>query len=252
MNTAHTGVLLAASIFAGAASAQLVYDNGVGGPAGLTSSLVSDYSVPQNVADSLALQPDQAVTRIEWSGLYAGGDATPPATDNFVINIRSDAAGSPGGVLVSFPVGNSVSRTLVEPSGGSLTNVYTYAADISFTFLSGVVYWIEIENDNGIRDDDTWAWGTGPTSAPGSAWFSQNQGTNWFDSTFPGVDFRLYADAEPCLADTNGDGSVTPADFSAWVAAFNAMTPACDQNGDGLCSPADFSAWVANYNAGCD
>ena len=57
--------------------------------------------------------------------------------------------------------------------------------------------------------------------------------------------------APECLADTNGDGAVTPADFSAWVAAFNAMAPQCDQNGDGSCTPADFSAWVANYNAGC-
>jgi len=55
----------------------------------------------------------------------------------------------------------------------------------------------------------------------------------------------------PCPADTNGDGSVTPADFSAWIAAFNAMSPQCDQNGDGSCTPADFSAWIANYNAGC-
>ncbi len=54
-----------------------------------------------------------------------------------------------------------------------------------------------------------------------------------------------------CLADTNGDGIVSPADFSAWVAAFNAQAPECDQNDDGICSPADFSAWVANYNAGC-
>ena len=54
-----------------------------------------------------------------------------------------------------------------------------------------------------------------------------------------------------CIADTNGDGVLSPADFSAWVAAFNAMSPACDQNGDGTCTPADFSAWVANYNAGC-
>ena len=54
-----------------------------------------------------------------------------------------------------------------------------------------------------------------------------------------------------CLADTNGDGAVTPADFSAWVSAFNTSAPECDQNGDGSCSPADFSAWVANYNAGC-
>ncbi len=56
---------------------------------------------------------------------------------------------------------------------------------------------------------------------------------------------------EDCLADTNGDGMLTPADFSAWVAAFNAASPSCDQNEDGVCSPADFSTWVANYNAGC-
>ena len=62
----------------------------------------------------------------------------------------------------------------------------------------------------------------------------------------------VWAPSGPsCLADTNGDGMLSPADFSAWVAAFNAMAPECDQNSDGLCSPADFSAWVANYNAGC-
>jgi len=67
-----------------------------------------------------------------------------------------------------------------------------------------------------------------------------------------GVTYVYDLDVAPtCLADTNGDGAVTPADFSAWVAAFNAMAPECDQNGDDVCSPADFSAWVANYNAGC-
>lgn len=55
-----------------------------------------------------------------------------------------------------------------------------------------------------------------------------------------------------CLADTNGDGEVTAADFSAWIAAFNAALPACDQNADGLCTAADFSAWIANFNAGCE
>ena len=54
-----------------------------------------------------------------------------------------------------------------------------------------------------------------------------------------------------CSADVNLDGQLTPADFSAWVAAFNTQSPACDQNSDGKCSPADFGAWVANYNSGC-
>jgi len=54
-----------------------------------------------------------------------------------------------------------------------------------------------------------------------------------------------------CVADVNGDGALSPADFTAWINAFNAQAPACDQNADGMCTPADFTAWVANYNAGC-
>ncbi len=61
----------------------------------------------------------------------------------------------------------------------------------------------------------------------------------------------LVSYGEPCLADVNGDGAVSPADFSAWVAAYNAQAPGCDQNGDGQCTAADFSAWVTNYNSGC-
>ncbi|MFI4892513.1 MAG: metallophosphoesterase [Phycisphaerales bacterium JB058] len=52
-------------------------------------------------------------------------------------------------------------------------------------------------------------------------------------------------------ADVNGDGLITPADFSTWVSRFNSNAPGCDQNQDGACSAADFSAWVASYNAGC-
>ncbi len=54
-----------------------------------------------------------------------------------------------------------------------------------------------------------------------------------------------------CPADTNGDGQLTPADFTAWIDAFNNNLPACDQNADDSCTPADFSAWIAAYNAGC-
>jgi len=54
-----------------------------------------------------------------------------------------------------------------------------------------------------------------------------------------------------CVADVNGDGVTSPADFSAWVAAFNAGSLPCDQNFNGLCSSSDFSAWVSNYALGC-
>lgn len=55
-----------------------------------------------------------------------------------------------------------------------------------------------------------------------------------------------------CPADTNGDGELTPTDFTAWINAFNNDLPECDQNGDGSCTPTDFTAWVGNFNAGCN
>ena len=55
----------------------------------------------------------------------------------------------------------------------------------------------------------------------------------------------------PCLPDVNGDGELSPTDFTAWINAFNNGDPGCDQNGDGSCSPTDFTAWIANFNAGC-
>ncbi|GAB5497418.1 MAG: hypothetical protein Phyf2KO_24980 [Phycisphaerales bacterium] len=54
-----------------------------------------------------------------------------------------------------------------------------------------------------------------------------------------------------CIADVNGDGSLTPTDFTAWINAFNNNLPACDQNNDGSCTPTDFTAWINNFNAGC-
>ncbi len=61
----------------------------------------------------------------------------------------------------------------------------------------------------------------------------------------------IVSETGACPADTNSDGNLTPADFTAWIAAFNALAPECDQNGDTLCTPADFTAWIANFNAGC-
>ncbi len=65
---------------------------------------------------------------------------------------------------------------------------------------------------------------------------------DWLEFTLVGAD---------CLPDTNGDGMLTPADFNAWILAFNAGDPLADQNGDGLITPADFNSWILNFNAGC-
>ncbi len=54
-----------------------------------------------------------------------------------------------------------------------------------------------------------------------------------------------------CQADTNLDGNVTPADFNAWIVAFNNTDIIADQNLDGIVSPADFNAWIINFNMSC-
>lgn len=54
-----------------------------------------------------------------------------------------------------------------------------------------------------------------------------------------------------CTADVNGDGMLSPTDFSAWINAYNNNLPACDQNNDNACTPTDFTAWVNNFNTGC-
>ncbi|PHQ79522.1 MAG: hypothetical protein COB69_07790 [Phycisphaera sp.] len=66
-----------------------------------------------------------------------------------------------------------------------------------------------------------------------------------------GGNTQVYQLASDCLADTNGDGQLTPTDFTAWINAFNNNLPECDQNNDNACTPTDFTAWIANFNAGC-
>ena len=74
-----------------------------------------------------------------------------------------------------------------------------------------------------------------------------NPNPNWIS----GPELDVYFNRLFTLADTNGDGMVTPADFTAWINAYNNNLPQCDQNDDGACTPADFTAWINNFNAGC-
>ena len=97
--------------------------------------------------------------------------------------------------------------------------------------------------------------------------FGQQHNEAAWDARFPGMLQFLFPahEADPasidalagpaCAAalrcDTNGDGLATPADFNAWILAFNNADPAAEQNGDGLLTPSDFNAWILNYNSVC-
>ncbi|MFI4894446.1 MAG: hypothetical protein ACIAQ0_13605 [Phycisphaerales bacterium JB058] len=81
---------------------------------------------------------------------------------------------------------------------------------------------------------------------------------NYFDDMFGsyfnaiGPMIRLKVEelgASTDCCDANSDGVCSPADFSAWVAAYNRDAPHCDANQDAMCTPHDFSTWVAAFNA---
>lgn len=65
---------------------------------------------------------------------------------------------------------------------------------------------------------------------------------------FDGANLALGVSGAPCC-DQNLDNACTAADFSAWIANFNARNIIADVNRDNMVSPADFSAWIAAFNA---
>ena len=55
-----------------------------------------------------------------------------------------------------------------------------------------------------------------------------------------------------CRADVDRDGSVTTADLTAWIEAFEIGDPLADQNENGSIEPTDFTKWLDNYRTGCE
>ena len=194
----------------------------------------------------------------------------------------------PGSALtppITLPLPPAFNGPVVENTSGTQAETHWGYADLSPTLLLG-----DTNADNAIDDpsadpgafytvpDDPMttgvdagsgggdafdiAWAIDPvTGAPANLsafhFIRITSAVDYSSTTFGenSAEIDAVADVRPintCIADVNGDGMLSPADFSAWVGAFNTGNPAADQNGDGHITPADFSAWVANYNAGCD
>ncbi|MEL7483900.1 MAG: choice-of-anchor R domain-containing protein [Planctomycetota bacterium] len=174
-----------------------------------------------------------------------------------------------GGIYANDPDNNDPGEQLAAfapieipfNTAADLIVVSLRTAEPGFVLERNTTYWIVLEGeDNPGEDGLNWTArdpGVAPTPSAGVVFegyrFDGDDNGTWVNSaTRNAVRITACPIPEPdCLADTNGDGELTPGDFNAWVIAFNSQAPACDQNGDGLCSPADFNAWVANFNAGC-
>ena len=181
-------------LFSNVAVAQIVYDNGVGGPAGIDDAFSSDLDVTIIGADDFSLASTQTISVVEWSGVYAFFD-TPPATDDFTVEIYADSSGVPGTLLSSTNVGNSVNRTdsgFDDPVLGF--DVYEYSANVTpFAATAGTTYWLSIYG-NTVGEDDDWLWGI--VNGTGNSAQSNDLGSNWFVAGHQ-MDFRLIGPAVP-------------------------------------------------------
>ena len=148
--------------------------------------------------------------------------------------------------IQTFNVGDFVGPTSFTGGTGKDIEVFSWGSNDSYTPIDGTAY---IGLSLIIDGQTHYGWVLLTDDYPAGANF---QPIAWAYETEPGVPAEVIDPfTSDCPADTNNDGVLTPADFSAWVAAFNTNAPECDQNDDDACTPADFSAWVANYNAGC-
>ena len=193
-----------------------------------------------------------------WDGGSVGTDGRPDGGVR-VLWTRGDGGDGLGPLTGGFYPSSRVTQmfwgTLVMEVPGTLC---PYAGDPGFGVGdSDGIIWGEGEDVCG-DGDPAWSDGT-PTGneVVDDQYDVLGDVVDWTgivsDFNALGVMFRISVDSVGIVDDTccdaNADGMCTPADFSAWVAAFNSNGPRCDVNQDGNCTPADFSAWVAAFNS---
>ncbi|WP_227010293.1 PEP-CTERM sorting domain-containing protein [Pelagibius marinus] len=164
------------SLLPSGAFAGVIYDQSID----LTyDGRLSDYDIPQQIADDFQLQPGAAtITDIHWWGVYAD-DNTATEPDDFTIRFYIDAGGSPAlDPLFEFAVGD-VGRVDSGIDSGDF-DVYAYWVDIAaLTLAADTTFWLSIVNDTTADSGDDWFWsfvlgGNGYSrGADGSTWISR-------------------------------------------------------------------------------
>ena len=214
----------------------------------------------QKLGENLTLPRTGVVERIR----FWGGSETSEQNDLNTMGFRLQIFEQNGQTLTllhdrRFGRGFALPTETGGTFGADGARLFSYELDLShdpIELAGGQVYVVSVSALHFMPPRDgreSWSWASATGDGVVFVDLFDGIGLDEGDAGVTGLAIELIGEMEPaaCLADVNGDGVLSPADFSAWVSAFNARDMRADQNGDGLLTPADFSAWVANYNAGC-
>ena len=227
----------------------IVFDNGVGGAAGIDDALQSDADpLPEFggtvaiVSDDFSVAADTEITTVEWSGLYVVSNT--PDVDEFIIRIYADNGGPTGSPIATFDVGNNANRTLSPSIFMGLLNIFDYSAEISFMASANVTYWLSIDAQSFGDPNDTWFWGS--LSTTGNAHNSDDIGITWSPFGQSPTLVLFGVETTTILGDVNCDGEVNLLDVGPFVDAIANGTPGkADVNEDGVTNLLDVSVFVA-------
>ncbi|WP_404308827.1 PEP-CTERM sorting domain-containing protein [Neorhodopirellula lusitana] len=153
-----------------------------------------------NVYDNFSFATDMSVTNFSWIGIYEldPGAIDPldqgPLADSFTVNIYSDAAGQPGGLVRSV---SEVSANETALSDG----IYSYSLDIApLGVIGGTDYWFSaVANlDASLADGNTWGVAYSPLG-DGTSYsdIETFEGSGVFDSQFETANLAFSVSAVP-------------------------------------------------------
>ena len=214
----------------------------------------------QKLGENLMLERTGVVERVR----FWGGSETDEQDDLNTMGFRLQIFEQDGQSLSllherRFGRGFASPKATGETMGADGARMFAYELDLShdpIELAGGQGYVVSVSAMHFVpprEGRESWSWASAAGDGAVFVDLYDGLGLDEGDVGVTGLAIELIGEMEApaCVADVNGDGVLSPADFSAWVAAFNARDMRADQNGDGMLTPADFSAWVSNYNAGC-
>lgn len=214
----------------------------------------------QRLAEIVSVPRDAAIDRIR----FWGGSETDAQDDQNTMGFRVRIYERVAGAL-TLRHDRKVGRGFARPADAQATfgadgaKMFRYELDVSrdpIALTGGKEYAVSVAAIHFVpprTGRESWNWAGAAGDGVVLVDLFDGLGLMPGSAGVAGLAIELVGEMAPasCIADVNGDGLLTPADFGAWVAAFNTRDPRADQNGDGLVTPADFGAWVTNFNAGC-